>query len=261
MFAAARWRSGAAAIRTLRKAFDATRVVTVADRGAFLPLAGQSPSCFVARRQCGTDAHSSFGTGNERQFPPPEAIPLPEGVDSSKLGLFELVGTEGTGAAGDGFRAVLGVHGPREHWPYNGGSIDAARGGIFAIVEVAGKQYKVTDGDTLYAHRIPGEVSSVVEFDRVSIIGTLDWTVFGRPLIPSAVVKATVESQTRTAKVMVTKFKKRKGYLRRRGHRQLITRLHIDSIDYTLPSSEHIVPHVVAYDPMRPPMPNNMRFV
>jgi large subunit ribosomal protein L21 len=196
-----------------------------------------------------------------REFPPPEALPLPDGVDSTKLGMYELVSTVGTGSNGDGLRAVLGVHGPREQWPASGGDISAAGGGIFAVVEVAGKQYKVTPGDTLYCNRIPGEVSESVHFDRVVLVGTLDWTVFGRPLVPSAVVKAVVESQTRTAKVIVAKFKKRKGYRRRRGHRQPITRLRIESVDYALPSSDQIVPHIVEYSPTRPPLPNNPRFV
>jgi large subunit ribosomal protein L21 len=198
---------------------------------------------------------------HHKSVSPIEIIPLPEGIDGSRIGLYELVGTEGTGPKGDGYRAVFGVHGPREHWPAKGGNIEAAGGGMFACVEVAGKQYKVTAGDTLYAHRIDGEVNSQLVFDKVGIVGTMLWTVFGRPLIPGATVSCTVEAQTLTAKVIVTKFKKRKGYTRRKGHRQPITRLHIDSVDYSLPPVDQIVPHEVVYNPLRPPLPNRPRFV
>jgi large subunit ribosomal protein L21 len=193
--------------------------------------------------------------------PEPQVLPLPDGVDGSRIGLFEIVGTEGTGREGNGKRAIFGVHGPREHWIGGGDNLESASGGSFAVIELAGRQYRVVPGDVLYVNRIPGEVNASIVLDKVVLIGSMLWSVFGRPYIPGAVVKATVESQTRTAKVIVTKFKKRKGYLRRQGHRQPITRLHIDSVDYEVPDGKLIVPHEVPYDPRRPPLPNNTRYI
>lgn len=196
-----------------------------------------------------------------RTIPEPEILPLPEGVDGSRMGLYEIVGSEGTGPNGKGARAVFGVHGPREYWLGGGGNIESAAGGSFAVIDLSGRQYKVMAGDVLYTNRIPGEVNTTISLDRVVLLGTMLYSIFGRPHIPGAVVKATVESQTKTAKVMVTKFKKRKGYLRRNGHRQPITRIHIDSIDYDVPAGNLIVPHEVPYDPMRPPTSNNPRYL
>lgn len=196
-----------------------------------------------------------------RPIPEPEVLPLPAGVDGSRMGLYEIVDTEGTAPGKEGARAVFGVHGPREYWLGGGGNIESAAGGSFAVVEVSGRQYKVMPGDVLYTNRIPGDVNTTILLDKIVLHGTMLYSVFGRPYIPGAVVKATVESQTKTAKVMVTKFKKRKGYLRRNGHRQPITRLHIDSIDYDVPSGNSLVPYEVPYDPMRPPRPNNPRYL
>lgn len=191
----------------------------------------------------------------------PETFPLPDGVDGSQVGLYEIIGSEGGGEKGDGSSAIFGVHGPREFWSGGGGNIEAAGGGAFAVIEAAGRQYKVVAGDVLYTNRIPGEVNEPHVFESVACVGTMLWTVFGRPLVPGAKVLATVESQTRSQKVMVTKFKKRKGYTRRMGHRQPITRFRIDSVEYETPAGETLRPYEVEYDPLKPPGPNNGRFI
>jgi large subunit ribosomal protein L21 len=213
-----------------------------------------SRAAVAQRRLCSSQSRQSLDE-------PLEVFPLPEGVDGSRIGLYELIGTEGTGTDGDGYRAVLAVHQPRETWRGMEKSRKGAGGGIFAGVEVAGKQYKVTAGDTLWTHRIDGEVNSQIVLDKVCIVGTVLWSVFGRPRIPAATVTCTVEAQTLTARVIVTKFKKRKGYTRRKGHRQPITRLHIDKVEYALPSADKIVPHEVNYNPLRPPISNRPRFI
>lgn len=184
----------------------------------------------------------------------PEIFPLPEGIDGSRPGIYELLGTEGTGEEGNGLRVVLGVHGPREYWSGAGG-IETAQGGMFAVVETAGRQYKVVAGDTLYTNRQPGEVNGPVVFDKIVLIGTLLWSAFGRPYIPNACVRATVEAQTLTRKIYVIKFKKRKGYRRKIGHRQPITRYLINQVEYSLPSADLIVPHEVKLDPLLPISP------
>lgn len=197
-----------------------------------------------------------------RAIPEPKILPLPAGVDGSRMGLYQIVGSEGSGPGKDGARAILGVHGPREYWLGGGGNIQSAAGGSFAVIELPGRrQYKVMAGDVLYTNRIPGEVNTTILLDKVVLYGTMLYSVFGRPHIPGAVVKATVESQTKTAKVMVTKFKKRKGYLRTKGHRQPITRLHIDSINYQVPEENLIIPYKVPFDPKRPPRRNNPRYL
>lgn len=187
-----------------------------------------------------------------------ERLPLPPGVSEDKFGLYELRGTAKGWKAISGSNAVVAIHGPEELWapaiPNEG-----AAGGQFAVVATGGTQHKVMVGDILYTNRINGEVNEDVVLEDVLAVGAYDWTVFGRPLIGGACVVATVEEQTLSGKVMVTKFKKRKGYSRKRGHRQPITRMRIADIRFEFPGEEDIVEYEVPFDPRKPTMPNHSR--
>jgi large subunit ribosomal protein L21 len=277
MPASAVWRMAASSAATRFSALRRLGSLCCHGAGPARPGSTLRPPAAAAKRYLSSDpsrppsgrtAMSAAAAGPEHipppprsSYPEPEIFPLPDGVDGSRVGLYEIVGSEGTANDGGGLRSIFGVHGPRQYWPGGGGSLEAAGGGCFAVVEVAGRQYKVTAGDTLYTNRIPGEVNTTITFDKVSLVGTMLWSVFGRPYVPDAAVRATVESQTRSAKVMVTKFKKRKGYRRRKGHRQPITRVHIDAVEYSAPDGDSLVPHEVPYDPLRPPMSNNPRLI
>ena len=102
---------------------------------------------------------------------------------------------------------------------------------MFAIVTIAGQQFKVTEGQQLYVHQLDAEAGSQVTFDQVHLIApdSGDPSV-GAPTVAGASVTATVAGNQRGDKVTVFKKKRRKGYRRRRGHRQAFTRLTIDSI-------------------------------
>lgn len=172
------------------------------------------------------------------------------------MGLYEILDSaEGD----DGANAIFGVHGPREFWPGGGGSLEAAGGGAFAVIDLAGRQFKVVEGDTLYTNRIEGEVNEEHVFENIACLGTMLYTVFGRPFVPNARVVATIEGQMRSRKVMVTKFKKRKGYTRRKGHRQPITRFRILSVEFKAPEADRLKPYEVEVSPLMPPRPNNVR--
>lgn len=188
--------------------------------------------------------------------PQPEILPLPDGIPN-EFGIYEVVGTEGTGADKDGLRTIFGVHGPH---PRGDEGLERAGGGSFAVIELGNRQFKVTAGDTLYIPRIDGDVAEQIVLPNVLLVGTFLYSIFGRPLIPFASVRATVEAQTLTAKVHRTKFKKRKGYSRKIGHRQPITRLRIDSVEFDVPLAQNLEPHEIELDPKRPPLPNNMSF-
>lgn len=185
-------------------------------------------------------------------------LPLPPGVSGDKFGLYELKGTAKDWKPISGSNAVVAVHGPEELWapaiPNEG-----AVGGQFAVVAAGGTQHKVMVGDVLYTNRIQGEVNEDVMLEDVLVVGAYDWTVFGRPLIGGASVVATVEEQTLSGKLLVAKFKKRKGYLRRRGHRQPITRMRIMEIRFEFPKEGDIVEYKVPFDPRKPPLPNHSR--
>jgi large subunit ribosomal protein L21 len=103
---------------------------------------------------------------------------------------------------------------------------------VYAIIRTGGKQYRVSQGDTIYVERLEAPVGGTVTLGEVLFVGGGDEgeTKVGAPLIDKASVAATVMDLGREHKVRVFKFKKRKHYRRTRGHRQGYTALRIDSI-------------------------------
>lgn len=107
----------------------------------------------------------------------------------------------------------------------------ASSAGTYAIIETGGKQYRVSVGDRLAIEKLPVEAGSDVTFDRVLMVGGGDATTVGTPLVAGASVKAQVEAQFRGEKIVVFKYKPKKRYRRRTGHRQSLTRVAITEIN------------------------------
>jgi len=101
---------------------------------------------------------------------------------------------------------------------------------MYAVIKTGGKQYRVEEGDTLALERLEGDTGAQVSFDEVLLVGADDATKIGRPLLQGASVKATIVEQGRAKKVIVFKFRRRKNYKRKKGHRQYFTRVRIDAI-------------------------------
>ena len=101
---------------------------------------------------------------------------------------------------------------------------------MYAVIETGGKQYRVQEGDRLRVEKLPSEAGAKVEFDRVLMMGEGENVDIGDPYVKGGVVAATVTSHGRGEKVKIVKFKRRKNYLRTKGHRQSYTELSIDSI-------------------------------
>ena len=101
---------------------------------------------------------------------------------------------------------------------------------MYAVIATGGKQYRVEEGDCLRVERLDAEEGAEIELDRVLLVGDGDEVTIGRPHVESGRVAAMVKGHGRSKKVMVVKFKRRKNYLRRRGHRQDYTELEIKSI-------------------------------
>lgn len=186
---------------------------------------------------------------------PIEVLPLPEGVSGDEFQLLEVLDTAPRDV--DGFNTVIAVHGPASAMTNQSEVMYGANGGCFAVIEAGGTQHKVCADNAFYLNRIPGEVNTEVVFDKVLLLGSVRWTMFGRPYIPFAKVTATIEEQTLSGKVMVTKFKKRKGYTRRQGHRQRVTRVRINQVQFVMPKKDVIIPHQIELDPLRPNLPSN----
>ena len=100
---------------------------------------------------------------------------------------------------------------------------------MYAVIQTGGKQYRVEQGDKLRVEKLPGDVGAKVVFDKVLLVGGEALKV-GRPLLEGAKVEATITAQDRAKKIIVFKFRRRKNYRRKQGHRQPFTALQITGI-------------------------------
>ncbi len=101
----------------------------------------------------------------------------------------------------------------------------------YAIIETGGKQYRVAVGDTLSIEKLAVEPGEGITFDRVLMVGGDGSARVGTPLVAGATVQAQVEQQYRGPKIVVFKYKPKKRYRRRTGHRQSLTRVAITAIN------------------------------
>ncbi|MCK0123328.1 50S ribosomal protein L21 [Gelidibacter sp. F2691] len=101
---------------------------------------------------------------------------------------------------------------------------------MYAIVEIAGQQFKVEKDQKVFVHRLATEEGKTVSFDNILLIGDGDNITLGAPAIDGALVGAKVLSHLKGDKVIVFKKKRRKGYRVKNGHRQALTEIVIESI-------------------------------
>jgi large subunit ribosomal protein L21 len=102
---------------------------------------------------------------------------------------------------------------------------------MYAVIETGGKQYRVQEGDIVFVEKLPAEDGSTVTFDRVLAVSKEGSSNFGRPLIENASVDAKVIAHGKDKKIIVFKYKPKKGYRRKQGHRQPYTRIQIERIN------------------------------
>lgn len=102
---------------------------------------------------------------------------------------------------------------------------------MHAIIETGGKQYKVAEGDTLYIEKLDVEAGQTVTFSKVLAVLDGDSAKFGAPAVDGASVTANVVKNGKGKKVLVFKYKPKKNYRRRQGHRQPYTKVEIVKID------------------------------
>ena len=101
---------------------------------------------------------------------------------------------------------------------------------MYAIVEIAGQQFKVERGNKVYVHRLQANEGANIEFDRVLLMGDGDKVSVGSPLVDGAKVAATVIGHVKGDKVIVFKKKRRKGYQKWNNHRQSFTQILIQGV-------------------------------
>ena len=101
---------------------------------------------------------------------------------------------------------------------------------MYAVVESGGKQFKVSAGQLVEVEKLPYKVGERVELDRVLLVSDDAGVKVGQPTIEGAKVLATVTHQGKHRKIFICKYRPRKRYRRRAGHRQPFTRLRVDEI-------------------------------
>ncbi|MDT0677782.1 50S ribosomal protein L21 [Autumnicola musiva] len=101
---------------------------------------------------------------------------------------------------------------------------------MYAIVEIAGQQFKVAKDQKVFVHRLAGEEGDSISFDKVLLTGDGDDVTLGAPAIEGALVGAKITRHLKGDKVIVFKKKRRKGYRVKNGHRQALTEIQIGDI-------------------------------
>jgi large subunit ribosomal protein L21 len=101
---------------------------------------------------------------------------------------------------------------------------------MYAVIETGGKQVRVTEGATIYVEKLEVEAGSAYTFDKVLMLGG-ESVKIGNPYVAGASVEATVEKQGKQKKIIVFKYKPKKKYRRKQGHRQPYTKLTITKIN------------------------------
>jgi large subunit ribosomal protein L21 len=102
---------------------------------------------------------------------------------------------------------------------------------MYAVIKTGGKQYQVKVGDVVFIEKIDAEDGATVTFDEVLLVGGEEGVKVGTPVVSGAKVEAKVLGQTKGKKVIVFKYKSKKGYRRKNGHRQPYTKVEIASIN------------------------------
>ena len=101
---------------------------------------------------------------------------------------------------------------------------------MYAIIATGGKQYRVSAGDEIFIEKLEGEAGDAIKFDQVLAVSDDNGLKAGTPVVDGAVVEAEIVKQGKQKKIIVFKYKAKKGYRRKKGHRQPYTRVRINKI-------------------------------
>ena len=101
---------------------------------------------------------------------------------------------------------------------------------MYAIVEIAGQQFKVEEGKKIFVHRLDTEIDKIIEFDRVLLVEDNDKILVGEPAVDNFIVEGKVIDHVKGDKVIVFKKKRKKGYRIKNGHRQRFSQIEIIGI-------------------------------
>ena len=102
---------------------------------------------------------------------------------------------------------------------------------MYAVIETGGKQYKVSEGDVIFVEKLGLEADSAVNFDKVIAVGNGEGLKVGAPYVDGATVSAKVLAEGKGKKIIVFKYKPKKGSAKKQGHRQPFTKVVIEKIN------------------------------
>ena len=102
---------------------------------------------------------------------------------------------------------------------------------MYAIIETGGKQYKVNAGDIIRVEKLDVEAGASYSFDKVLLVGEGESVTVGAPYVSGATVKASVIGDGKAKKVIIYKYKSKKGFHKKNGHRQPFTCLKVEAIN------------------------------
>lgn len=102
---------------------------------------------------------------------------------------------------------------------------------MYAVIETGGKQYKVQQGDVIFVEKLDAELDSVIKIDKVLAVSDDTNVTIGTPLVDGASVDVKVLANGKQKKVIIFKYKPKKGYRKKQGHRQPYTKLQIEAIN------------------------------
>jgi len=102
---------------------------------------------------------------------------------------------------------------------------------MYAVIKTGGKQYRVAAGDEIRIEKLPGEVGDTVLFDQVLLTSDGETVEVGQPFLENSKVAGRIAGHGKNRKVLVYKYKKRKGYRRKNGHRQQYSLVKIGDIE------------------------------
>lgn len=101
---------------------------------------------------------------------------------------------------------------------------------MYAVIETGGKQYRVQEGDVVFIEKLQANEGEVVNFDKVLILSNEGSLNAGKPYVDGAIVEGTVLEQGKAKKIIVFKYKAKKNYRKKQGHRQPYTKVKIEKI-------------------------------
>jgi len=115
--------------------------------------------------------------------------------------------------------------------PPQSASLDRGGVHVYAIIETGGKQYKVNAGDIIRVEKLEAEAGSSYSFDKVLLVAEGENVTLGAPYVAGATVKASVIGDGKEKKVIIYKYKSKKGFHKKKGHRQPFTSLKVEAIN------------------------------